>query len=235
MSELAAGIRQTLLAAPAIAVGGEAVVAELAAASRRLSLSKGEELIHPGQCVDHLAVIANGAIESSMLAINGDRHITSVLYRGQVIGYIPFFLGTPASFTELAIEPTDVVLIPRDVMLGAMQRCQPLMLGILGELCRRSEHLRQLLADQHLLSPLARVARGLLLLSKWYVPASIHGAASLQVNISQKNLGSVLGLTRQSINMELKHLEAMGLVAVSHSAISIVDRAGLEAVVAAEA
>lgn len=56
-----------------------------------------------------------------------------------------------------------------------------------------------------------------------------RGAPAPIVEMSQSDLATMLGASRQSVNKELRQFEAAGLIQLSYGTIVILDRAGLEA------
>jgi CRP-like cAMP-binding protein len=234
MADRSSQIRAALIQVPWIAEAGDEMVAPLVDASRWLVLRKGEELFSRGQTFEHLAVIASGSIESSLSSVRGRRHLTSVMQRGQVMGFNALFLGRPAQGSHVALEPTEVVLIRGDEALRLMQSSRAMMLGVLREQSRRMEHLLDMLGDRHLLSAPARVARLLLLQSRWYAPAAEGAHSVREVRLTHQRLADLCSLTRQSVSAELERFQAMGLVRIKYGGVELLDEQALERLVACE-
>ena len=180
---------------------------------------------------ERVAIIASGSIETTLSAVSGRHHLASVMRRGQVIGFNPLFLDQPARLTHVALEPTEVVLIDGEAMLWLMQQSRALLLGVLREQARRNEHLQDLLGDRHLLSAMARIARLLLLQSRWYAPPAEGQPSPPEVRLTHQRLADLSSLQRQSVSVELEQLQALGLIRQRYGAIELFDAAGLEAIV----
>jgi CRP-like cAMP-binding protein len=231
MSDRSSRIRSALLAVDWIAGAGEEVVEALAAASRWVHLRKDEALFEQGQMFLHIAVIASGFIESSLLSRDGRQCMTSIMGRGQVLGFNGLFLEHPAQGNHVATENTEVVLVPGDVLLAQMQRSAVLMRGVLREQSRRIEHQSYLLVDRQLQSHRVRIARALIMLWAYYEPTAKQAGREPELRLSQQRLADLTALPRQAVGGALKQLQADGLVEVRYSSIALRNLAGLQAIV----
>lgn len=230
MSDRSSRIRSALLSVDWIAEAGEDVVDALAGASRWVQLRKDETLFGQGQMFLHIAVIASGFIESSLLSRDGRQCMTSIMGRGQVLGFNGLFLDHPAQGTHVATENTEVVLIPGDVLLAQMQRSAVLMLGVLREQSRRNEYLSYLLGDRQLQSNRVRIARTLIMQWAYYEPTATQAWPEPELRLSQQRLAELTALTRQAVGGALKQLQADGLIEVRYSSIALRNLAGLQAI-----
>lgn len=200
-----------------------ALMAELVQAARTVTYRKGEVVTHLGQCFHHLAVIAAGEIELSVTNRAGKRHVLNVMRAGQLYGLIPMLDGEPLYYGATATSPCTMVTLSREVMLDAMHRSSALMMAIFKVMCKRSRETFSAMADQHLLSPTARLARHLITLASTYGVAENVANGVLSVEFSQAELSEMLGISRQSLNHEMKLLEAQGLVQKGYSRIVLPD------------
>lgn len=230
MSDRSDRLRSALLVVDWIAGAGEAVVDDLAAASRWVHLRKGEALVGQGQMFLHIAVIASGFIESSLLSRDGRQCMTSIMGRGQILGFNGLFLEHPAQGTHVATENTEVVLVPGEVLLTEMQRSAVLMRGVLREQSRRNEYLSYLLGDRQLQSNRVRIARTLIMLWTYCEPMAPQDGPEPELRLSQQRLADLTALTRQAVGGALKQLQAEGLIEVRYSSIALRNLAGLQAI-----
>lgn len=231
MSDRLHRIHAALHAVDWIAQAGDEVVTALGTMSRCLTLRKGEALFGRGQMFRHVAVIASGFIQSSLLSRDGHEHLTSIMGRGQVLGFNGLFLDHPAQGSHVATSQTNVVLIPGDTLLHQMRCSNALMLGVLREQSRRNEHLAYLLGDRQMLSHRVRVARVLLLLWAYCAPTAAPVSPEAELRLSQQRLAELAAMTRQGVGQVLKQLQEDGLIEVRYSSIALRDLAGLQNVV----
>jgi CRP-like cAMP-binding protein len=80
-------------------------------------------------------------------------------------------------------------------------------------------------ADGQMIVPLQRLRTGLAELLLLQPPAT--GSEEVILNVSQADLASILGSSRQTINGLLKQLEKAGLIKIGFRHIRVIDPAGL--------
>jgi len=208
-----------------------ALIDYLAEQAHVIHYQNGEVVTHLGQYFHSLAVIADGEIELSVTNRAGKRHVLNVLRAGQLYGLIPMLDGAPLYYGAKAITPCAMVTLSRELMLDSMHRSSQLMMGVLRVMCNRSRDTFSAMADQHLLSPTARLARHLITLASTYGPQGMSEQGIFEVNFSQTNLAEMLGISRQSLNQSMKQLETLGLIEHKYSKITIKAITALEQLV----
>lgn len=208
-----------------------ALLAQLAAQARVVHYQTEEVVTRLGQHFHSLAVIVDGQIELSVTNRAGKRHVLNVLRAGQLYGLIPMLDGEPLYYGATAIAPCTMVTLARELMIDSMHRSQALMMGVLRVMCQRSRDTFSAMADQHLLSPTARLARHLITLASTYGPRVRPQQGILEVEFSQNELAEMLGISRQSLNQSVKQLGQLGLIEHKYSRITIKAIAELEQLV----
>jgi CRP/FNR family cyclic AMP-dependent transcriptional regulator len=202
-----------------IAVCGPEAVAALAADARAVPVTDGHAVALRWRPIEHMVVVAGGALEVAMTSPEGKRHVTGLLGPWEVFGLIPVLDGLPSIHDATARGPTDLVLLPRDSLLAAMLQFPALATQVVRLLCSRARRNYDTLAAQSLMDLSVRVAR--VLVSE--LPSS--GVAVLR--LPQTDLADMLGITRQSLNVQLRRLERAGIVRLGRSRIEVLDRSTL--------
>ena len=204
---------------------------QLVAQARIVTYQAGEVITHLGQYFHNLAVIADGQIELSVTNKLGKRHVLNVLGSGQLYGLIPMLDEKPFYYGAAALTSCSMILLQGDFVKACMLRSGALTMAILRIMCARSRDTFSALADQHLLSPTARLARHLITLATTYST----GASEIPTaDFSQSELSQMLGISRQTLNQSMKQLESMGLVAKRYSKVTLPDLKRLQQLVADE-
>jgi CRP-like cAMP-binding protein len=211
-----------------------ALMAELAGNARLLEYQKDEVITRLGQHFDHLAVIARGQIELSISNRAGKRHVLNVMLPGQIYGLIPMLDGKPLYYGATALTPCTMVALSRENMISSMHRSSTLMMGVLGVMCARSRDTFSAMADQHLLSPTARLARYLLRLALVSNATGNGKDDVFTVEFSQGDLSDMLGISRQSLNAAMKQLEQLNLIQKQYSKVRLLSIAALKELVTNE-
>ncbi len=217
-----------LQAVPWLALADAGVLAQMAAQSRMRKLDDRQCVALSGRAFHHLVVVASGRIELSQSSAAGKRRVIGLLGPGQVFGLIPVLDGESVIHDAHAQGSATVAMLPRASLLAGMQASHRLTLGVVNMLCQRSRLIYESLSDHSLLPLRGRIARSLLGLATAYGLAPIDGGEiAPDVHISQADLGDLLGVSRQNLNVELKKLERAGLLRMAYNHISLCDVAGL--------
>lgn len=181
-----------------------------------------------GDVVTDLIVVLEGCLEVSMESQDGRRSICWYLNRGQWMGLISVIDGRGAVHNLRAHGEAVLLHIPRPAFLQALQNDSGLAKLCLEVLCDRSRMLYDNLAAESLLPLRGRVAKRLLLLQERHGRAEGQNVA-ITLKLSQDQFADMLGITRQSLNRQLKALAALGMISVAYSQITVLDLQGLQA------
>lgn len=169
--------------------------------------------------------LVSGRIKASSLREDGKEAILVVLEAGNWFGEISLIDGRPRTHDATALGAIEVLALPRASFDALMHRAE-----FAQAMCRlfavRMRMLYGMVEDVTLRTTRARIARRLLLLARG--DATQAGAARRVVPISQEALAMMLGITRQTLNKELKALVAAGALAVGYGRIEIASAAQLE-------
>jgi CRP/FNR family cyclic AMP-dependent transcriptional regulator len=125
-----------------------------------------------------------------------------------------------------AQSPVEVLVVPQPAFAALMEGA-PFARAIAGLLAARVRSLYGMVEDAALRSTRARVARRLLLLSRG--DATLAPKARPVVPVSQEALAMMLGISRQTLSVELKAMVQEGAIALRYRCIEIVSAARLEA------
>lgn len=212
--------RQVLAGVRWMQACGDVVIEQLATGSRLERVPDGKVVAWRGKYTDHLLVVARGALEVSISSAAGKRHVVSRTGPGKVFGLIPVLDQSPWIHDATAKGPTVLVSVQRATLLDTMRTHPELSVQIVQLLCTRSRRLYEALAAQSLLSLPARVAR--------LVAGLLDGVTPAVLAMAQTDLADMLGVTRQSLNVELRQMACAGIIALGRNRIAVLDLAALE-------
>ena len=157
----------------------------------------------------------------------GDEVIVTMFSEGDFFGEMALFDGKPRSADALAMESSKIYVLSRNDFLLFLQSNIHAMESILSQLTNRLRNTDDFLESTCFLSVSARLAKKLLDLAESYGQKDgdrIH----IDLNLTQKELGDMIGSTRESINKELKILRDKGLITMQENKIQIVDMTRLK-------
>jgi CRP/FNR family transcriptional regulator, cyclic AMP receptor protein len=209
----------------------ERALERVAAGTRTRRFRRGEVIFHAGDPGDALFILVSGEVKIALPSEAGDEAFIATLRAGDVFGEIALLDGAPRSATATALIATEAVVLPRDrfrELIASEPAVRDVLLASLaGELRRLTSHVEEL----HFLDMTGRLAARLVRLAHEAGGGAPRddGSIRLRPTLTQAQLASMVGCTRQSVNKVLGQFSADGLVRLDREGISITDLAGLVA------
>jgi CRP-like cAMP-binding protein len=205
----------------------ESALETLGRTMRTRRFKRGEVIFHRGDPGDALFVVISGAVKISLPSEAGDEAILATLRSGDFFGELALLDGAPRSASAAALEPTETLVLPRD-RFRELVAAQPairdaLLAALAGELRRLTVHVEEL----HFLDIAGRLAARLVHLCEEQGRTAADGAIRLDAPLTQTDLASMVGCTRQSVNKLLGLYVGDGLLVLERDAILVVDIEGL--------
>jgi len=198
----------------------------LQAAGGLLHLRRGEMLFRQGDAPGGFYAVAGGLLKASSLREDGREAILAVLEPGNWFGEISLLDHQPRTHDATALTDAAVLVVPQPAFARLMQRAA-FAQAVAALLAARVRGLYAMMEDATLRSTRARVARRLAQLARG--DATMAAQARTVLPISQEALAMMLGLTRQTLNKELKALVAEGAVALGYGRVEIISPQRLQA------
>lgn len=200
----------------------------LAAHCRPCELQSGEAVSRRGEPQTRMSIVQSGRLEICIHGREGKRHVISYLQPGEVYGLIPVIDGGSAVHDADAHGPTQLLQLPREVLIAELQVHPALGLRLLQLMCGRFRQLYELFAFQQLLPLDARVVHLIMVLAHVEPQALPDRRSEIEIRMTQSDMSDMLGVSRQSLSTELKKLEKQALIRISHSKLAVIDPSGLE-------
>ena len=161
-----------------------------------------------------------------MSTAEGKELVFAIVRAGEVFGEIAMLDGKPRSADATALTACTLAVLDRRDVLAALDRNPGAWLGFVEVLCSRLRYTDQQLVEMALLQLPERLAQTLLRTVD-AVPAQVSNRAKLR--LSQHELAHRVGATRESVNKCLNEWQRGGIIRIEKRAITIMDRAALEA------
>ncbi len=189
--------------------------------AHRRQLQRGDSLFLKGSAPDALFGMVQGALRVSVAAPDGREAVIAVLEPGHWFGEVSLFVGQERVYDTCAVEPSEVAVVQAADFHHLIATQPALHMAFTRLVCLR---LRQALAwiDDAILQPLpVRLAHRLVTLDSR--PARVD-ATTMVLAVSQEDLAFMLGVSRQSINRQLKQWEEEGVLRVGYRVVELLDR-----------
>ncbi len=158
-----------------------------------------------------MVVIVTGRVRVSLLSEDGREVTLAVLGPGEVLGEMTLLDGGACSADASAQEDSVLLSLERTQFLRLLRSNGELCLQLMAMLSRRLRQTNAALEDMALLDLPTRLGRLLLRLSKDYGVSSPRGIR-IEVKLSQKDLSSLAGASREKVNKQLRQWEQDGIV-----------------------
>jgi len=153
----------------------------------------------------------------------------NILEPGELFGEIALIDGEPRSASAVAIGETRLMHIRRDRFLPLLQANADIGIGLLQILCRRVRWSSALAEDQALLPLSARLAKRLLAIAETAGETTQIGTR-LRTRLSQRELGELVGATREAVNRVFADWRKEGLIVNDGGRLTLRNRDALGAI-----
>jgi CRP-like cAMP-binding protein len=193
---------------------------QLAGLLRRRNLKKGDVLFRKGDEGTALYIIIKGRMKITVPSKLGDEITLAILSQGDFFGEMALLDSLPRSADATAVEETLLYVLNRSDFLSFLIHNENAVRSILYALSSRLRKTDDFLTEVCFLNISARLARRLLEMSESLIHENKPGS-SMELKLTQKDLASLLGTTRETINRELKILRDRGIVSTSRNLITI--------------
>lgn len=191
----------------------EASIEALAARATQRKYPKGQLLFYQGDPAGSLFIMKEGLVKVFLTSEDGDEMLLVTLHPPETFGELALLDGSSRSASAQALEPTTVVELNRQVFLDVIQSNPTMtdaLLRSMGGLLRR---LTEQASDLVFLDLHGRVAKLLVTLSDARGVANDVGI-ELDLRLTQTDIASMVGGSRQSINQILKSFEERGYLSL---------------------
>jgi CRP-like cAMP-binding protein len=197
-------------------------------ASTLRSFARREMIYFPGETGHAVLVLARGRVKIKTVTPDGRESILAFIDEGELFGELAIVDSAPRGEFAEAVEPSQVLAVPRDEIVWLMGRRPDIALHItklFGLRLRRIENrLRNILFRSN------RERIGALLIEL----LETHGRKDddgweIQLRLSHQDLANLIGATRETVTVTLGQLQREGLIAMRRQRIRVLKRSRLTA------
>jgi CRP/FNR family transcriptional regulator, cyclic AMP receptor protein len=192
----------------------------LATHAQRRRFAAGEVIFRIGAPGQSMMTVVTGTVRISAPSPDGKEIVLAEVGIGEVIGEMALLDGKERSADAVALTNCDLLVLERRDMLVYLERHPSIGIKLLEVLCERLRRTDQQIHEIAFLGLPTRLAKALLRL----------GGSNPQAKLalSQRELGSMIGGTRESVNRCLREWHRRGFIELHEGWIIIRDRPELE-------
>ncbi|MBL8394720.1 MAG: Crp/Fnr family transcriptional regulator [Candidatus Accumulibacter sp.] len=176
-----------------------------------------------GEPVEHWLGVVDGLVKMASNWSSGKTTSFVGLSSGGWFGEGSLMKDEPRRYDVVALRESRIAYMQRNRFLHLLDHSIPFNRFLLVQLNERLGQFIGLMENERLLDTDARLAR---CLASMFNPL-LYPGSSLQLHISQEEIGLLAGISRQRVNQALHKLEQAGLLRADYGTLTILDLDGL--------
>ena len=191
---------------------------------RRCSVQPRTVIVSQGSSGRDMFIVDSGSLKVSVISGDGKEISFVVLRAGDYFGELSMIDGRRRSATVTAIERSELFVLGhseyQELLREYPHTATEFLTRLLLTLVNRMRATDQLYQDSVFLDVSSRLAKFLLSTS---VENNKSGRRSLDVRLSQYELGTMVNASRESVNKQLRDWEEKGIVDVHKGKITLLN------------
>jgi len=204
---------------------GEEERHELVARSHIRRFAAGDTIFLMGSPGSSMMAVLGGEVRISISSPEGKELLLAILPPGEVFGEIALLDGKERSADAKAHTACSLAILERRDVLAFLDRHPHAWPRIVEMLCERFRDNTQHVAEVALMQLPARLAKALL---RRDTERKATDTRSGRGQLSQRELGNMVGAARESVNKCLNEWQRGGIIRIEDNVVTILDRAALE-------
>jgi CRP/FNR family cyclic AMP-dependent transcriptional regulator len=199
------------------------IIDRLLAYARSKTAAAGATIFARGDAGTGLFAVCSGTVKITNHSADGKDAVFNLLNAGEIFGEIALLDGRPRSADALALTRCELIAIDRRDFLPLLKDRPEIALKMIEVLCARLRHVSEHVEDVLFLDLPGRLAKTLLRLSERAKPSS----SGRKVAITQREIGQIIGMSRESTNKQLREWEQQNWVRLERGGITVLASAEL--------
>ncbi|WP_183095122.1 Crp/Fnr family transcriptional regulator [Nocardioides stalactiti] len=189
--------------------------------------STGEALMREGQAGTEVLVLVSGRAKVTYLTKEGREVILDFRGPGDLLGEMAVVDGNPRSSSVQAIEPVEALALPAADFRALVAQSPTLSTRLLQNMIRRFRDSDRKVVEFGASHAVGRVAARLVEMVERFGTATPAGHV-IDLPISQDELASWTGASREAVAKALQTLRGLGLVSTDRRSYTVHDLEGLK-------
>ncbi len=177
----------------------------------RRSYRRGQIIFQQGDPGTYLYAIETGRVKITIPSASGREMLVAVLGPGDFFGELALIDGQPRSATATALSEVQAYILGRQAFIRFLLNQPEAALAVCTVLASRLRQTDERLGEVVFLDLPGRLAKRLLEMAEQYGRPSQEGII-LDLAFSQREIGELVGASRQSINRVLGQWQRLGLI-----------------------
>jgi CRP/FNR family transcriptional regulator, cyclic AMP receptor protein len=191
----------------------------------------GAALYFEGQPSRGAFLLCHGSAKSSISSGDGKTLINRIVPAGQVLGLSSSISGHPYRCTAETLEPAQVNFVRRDDFLRFLEQHSGAAMNAARQLAQDVEvdadHIRSLVLSHSAAEKLAH------LILEWMAAngKDVDNGTRVQLLMTHEDISQLIGTSRETVTRLLKEFREKHILSIKGAALTVHDKAALEALV----
>jgi CRP-like cAMP-binding protein len=196
-------------------------LARVAVRASTARLERNDTLFNEGDDAHEMFVVLTGRMAVGRRAVDGRESLVALMEPGDLFGEMPLFDEEPRSASAWALERSELVRVPFDVVRTELEAQPGLLWDVVALFATRLRAADDALADAMLLDVTGRTAKRLLELA--------GDADEFSLPITQEELAGLVGASRERVNKAIAAFVRLGWLDQSERRYRVINRERLAA------
>jgi CRP/FNR family cyclic AMP-dependent transcriptional regulator len=209
---------------------GAGHLAEVASLAQVTAHNPGQVIVRQGDHAESMFMIDSGFLKVLIEGRGGSLSTLGVMGEGEIFGELSLLDGGTRSATVTTMTRARLVSLDRDPFLRLVEARPQVAIGIMKVLARRLRVSSVRSDDLKGMRVANRLAKQILLLADRYKQETGPARLRVGIRLSQRELGELVGATRESVNKHLRAWRETGILTHDGGYITITDVALLRSI-----
>ena len=192
--------------------------------AKHATLKRGSTIFSKGDAGNSLVAVISGTVKISISSPDGRTAILNLIGPGEIFGEVALLDGHARTADATANTNCEIFVIDRREFLPFVRSQPALAMKFIELLCARLRWTSDQVEQVILQDLPGRLASALIRLTERHRPAE----GGLTIVITQQEISEMVGMTRESINKQLRAWAARHWVRLEHGAIVVLDIEALQ-------
>jgi CRP/FNR family cyclic AMP-dependent transcriptional regulator len=197
--------------------------------AKHTTLKRGTTIVSKGDPGNSLIAVISGTVKISVTSSDGRSAILNLIGPGEIFGEVAILDGHARTADATANTNCEIYVIDRRDFIPFVRSQPALAMKFIELLCTRLRWTSDQVEEVILQNLPGRLASALLRLTEKHKLAP----AGRTIAVTQQEISEMVGMTRESINKQLRAWADRKWVRLEHGAIVVLDAGSLQAIVEA--
>src|SRR6202046_1915395 len=191
--------------------------------AKHATLKRGATIFSKGDPGNSLIAVISGTVKISISSPDGRTAILNLIGPGEIFGEVAVLDGQARTADAIANTNCEILVVDRREFLPFLQSQPALAMKFIELLCTRLRWTSDQVEEVILQDLPGRLASALIRLTERH--KEVHGDRTIAV--TQQEISEMVGMSRESINKQLRAWAARNWVRLEHGAIVVLDAESL--------